>query len=75
VSQACDRWRADPSAANLAALSRAVEAPRGELFRRMSMLPGGGAALLMLREALFPHIGLNPEFALIDAELNRILRP
>ena len=46
VAEAADRWRADSSADNLAALSRAVEAPRQELFRRMNMAPEGTATLL-----------------------------
>lgn len=41
-----------PSPATLRDLSRAVEPPRQELFRRLNLAPGGTAALLAMREDL-----------------------
>ena len=69
IAEAADRWRADPSADNLAALSCAVEAPRQELFRRMNMAPNGTATLLKLRAELLHHLASNPGFAPVDADL------
>jgi CoA:oxalate CoA-transferase len=73
ISNAVDRWRADPSAVNLAALSQAVEAPRRELLRRMSLAPGGAAALLKLRAELLRHLASKPDLAPVDADLRRLM--
>ncbi len=69
VAEAADRWRADSSADNLTALSRAVEAPRQELFRRMNMAPEGTATLLELRAELLQQLGSSPGLAPVDADL------
>jgi CoA:oxalate CoA-transferase len=69
IAKASDRWRADPSAGNLAALSKAVEPPRQELFRRMNMAPDGIATLLKLRAELLHDSASNPVLAPVDADL------
>src|SRR5262252_5012870 len=46
VLQAAVAYHARPDSGNLAALQRAAEPPRQEVFRRMNMAPGGTAALL-----------------------------
>jgi CoA:oxalate CoA-transferase len=74
ISEAADRWRADPSSDNLMALTQAVEPPRREIFRRMSTAPGGWAALLKLRAELLPSRASNPELAPVDADLHYLLR-
>lgn len=72
VAKAADRWRADPTAANLAALSEAVEPPRQELFRRMNMAPEGTATLLKLRVDLLPQLASNPGLKPVDADLRHL---
>jgi CoA:oxalate CoA-transferase len=69
ITKAVDRWRKNPSAENLAALSAAVEPPRQELFRRMNMAPDGTATLVRLREYLLEQLPANPAFAPVDADL------
>lgn len=73
VSEACERWRIDQSADSLAALSRAVEAPRRELFRRMAMAPEGKAALAKLQVELSRQSPANPHLAHVDADLLKSL--
>jgi malonyl-CoA decarboxylase len=74
ISEAVDRWRADPSADNLKALTQAVEPPRREIFRRMSTAPGGRAVLLKLRAELLLCSVSNPELAPVEADLHHLLR-
>ena len=70
VTRACERWRADPSPANLAALSTAVEAPRQELFRRMNMAPDGTATLVTLRASFCSRPLADPRpLRRVDADL------
>ena len=69
IAEASDRWRADPSADHLAALSKAVEPPRQELFRRMNMAPDGTATLLKLRAELLQQLASAPGLAPVDADL------
>ena len=66
-------YHRDPSPANLAALERAAEPARQEVFRRMNMAPGGTAALLELRNAVGGLAKSNPELAVIDADLTHLL--
>src|SRR5258708_30658013 len=42
----------EPNAANLIALTQAVEPPRQELLRRINRAPGGTAAIVQLRSGL-----------------------
>ncbi len=69
IAEACERWRADASAENLAALSSAVEAPRQELFRRMNMAPDGTATLLKLRAQLLRRLASDAGLAPVNADL------
>ncbi len=72
VADAADRWRADPSADNFTALSRAVEAPRQELFRRMNMAPKGTEALIRLREYLLEQLPANDHLRPVDTDLRHL---
>lgn len=69
ITKAADRWRKNPGAESLAALSKAVEPPRQELFRRMNMAPEGTATLVRLREYLLEQLSADPAFAPVDADL------
>ena len=72
ITEAAERWSADPSSAHLAALSEAVEAPRLELFRRMNMAPDGTATLLALRADLLQQLPTHPGLAPVDADLGHL---
>jgi CoA:oxalate CoA-transferase len=67
------RWSADPTPANLAALSAAVESPRQELFRRMNVALKGTATLVKLREKLLEHLSGNPKLTPVDDDLRHLL--
>ena len=62
-----------PDAAALAALSRAVEPPRQELFRRINRSPGGTAAILRLRRALLQRLPALPALQAIENDLLHLL--
>lgn len=72
IARAADRWRSNPSEANLTALSAAVEAPRQELFRRMNMAPDGTATLVRLREHIGAELKANPSLQPVDADLKHL---
>lgn len=55
------------------ALSRAVEPPRQELFRRMNMAPGGTAALVAMRAELLGLLKRHPELGVVEADLAHLL--
>ncbi len=57
----------------LAELVAAAEPARQELLRRLNRVPGGTAAALRLRRALFPLLKDRPELAGIDADLLHLL--
>jgi malonyl-CoA decarboxylase len=63
----------EPSPDRLLALTDAVEPPRQELLRRMNMAPGGTAALVRMRETLFPALKKEPALKVVDADLRHLL--
>jgi malonyl-CoA decarboxylase len=73
VLAAATAYHAQPTAANLALLQRAVEPPRQEVFRRMNMAPGGTAVLLELRRSLLDAMKAQPELATVDHDLTHLL--
>ncbi|MSV35488.1 MAG: decarboxylase [Bryobacterales bacterium] len=73
VGRCGDAYRADPSPANLAALQRAVESPRQELFRRLNLAPGGTRGLVDMRQDLLRETPLHPEWSALEADLGGLL--
>jgi malonyl-CoA decarboxylase len=74
VIQAIDAYRASPGAPTLAALGRAVEAPRQELFRRLNMAPAGTAALVEMRGLVLHQLPKRPQLLPVEADLAHLLR-
>ncbi len=74
IDAATAAYAKDRSLANRLALSRAVEAPRQELFRRIHTAPEGGATLVRMREQLLELLGEDPGFEAIDADLRHLLK-
>src|SRR5690606_3266375 len=74
IATAAAAYAKDRSLANRLALSRAVEAPRQELFRRIHTAPGGGAMLVRMREHLLALLDDNPGFQSIEADLRFLLK-
>lgn len=73
VSEIADRYRHDPSPANLIRLQQAVEAPRQELLRRLNRANGGTAALVEMRKRLLRDLKTQPHWAGIDADMVHLL--
>ncbi len=59
----------------LPTLSKAVESPRQELFRRINLAPNGTAALVRMREDLLTHLKAEPAvLSRVDADLVHLLQ-
>ena len=74
INEAAAGYAADPTAARLARLRHAVEAPRMELFRRMNMAPNGIGSLVSLREFLLRNLADHPEFSAVDSDMRELLK-
>jgi malonyl-CoA decarboxylase len=73
VLGAVEDYRTEPGFRTLAALRRATESPRLELFRRMNMAPAGTRALVRLRAELLGFLREHGELAEVDADLHALL--
>jgi malonyl-CoA decarboxylase len=72
VGAAADRYRSEPSQENLAAVSRAVEAPRQKLFRRINTAPDGTATLVAMRGHLLEVLRDHPRLKGVDSDLKHL---
>jgi len=72
VKLAAAAYDTDPSADNLSALTRAVEAPRQKLFRRINMAPGGTRELVAMRGQLLRLLREHPELRGVDADMKHL---
>jgi len=72
VAAAARAWLETPTTAALAALSKAVEPPRQELFRRLNMVPGGTSALVEFRADLLRLLSSRPDLAPVNADLQHL---
>ena len=73
VLEAAVAYHRDPSPAHFAALQRATEPPRQEIFRRMNMAPEGTATLLGLRRELNAAMKEDASLAVVDQDLQHLL--
>ena len=69
VLTAAESYKHDPSEANLAALSRAAEAPRIKLFQRMNMAPEATPVLVKMRGAMIQTLGDLPHLKAVETDL------
>ncbi|RLQ21669.1 decarboxylase [Seongchinamella sediminis] len=72
ILAASERYRECPDLDHLLAISRAVEAPRQKLFRRINMAPGGTRTLVALRGDLLRVLRANPELKAVDSDLKHL---
>jgi len=72
ILEAADNYRQHANAKNLAAITRAVEAPRQKLFRRLNMSPGGTATLVTMRGHLREALQDNPALKAVDSDLRHL---
>ncbi len=73
VLQAAQAYAKAPSAQGLIALTKATEAPRQELFRRMNRAPGGTKAALTMRRELLRLLDKRPDLAALDYDIRHLL--
>jgi malonyl-CoA decarboxylase len=68
VELAIEAYRADDGRQALDNLHAAAEPRRQELIRRLNLVPGGTAALVLMREQLLGYLKDNQELHAIDAD-------
>ena len=73
LDKAIATYAADKSVDGLQALSRAVEAPRQELMRRINFALGGTAAIVDMRKFLVSKLSEHPELVEVDQDLKHLL--
>lgn len=61
-------WQAKPSDATAAAVHKAAEPRRQELFRRLNLAPGATGALVRMREQLLDALDHRDDLAAVDAD-------
>jgi malonyl-CoA decarboxylase len=72
IAAAAEHYRQQPDLEGLWSLTRAVEAPRQKLFRRLNMAPDGTRTLVAMRGQLLPMLRANPGFRAIDSDLRHL---
>ena len=72
ILAAAQRYREDPDQEHLWAISRAVEAPRQKLFRRINMAPDGTRTLVAMRGHLLRVLRANPQLRPVDSDLKHL---
>ncbi|MEH6476284.1 MAG: malonyl-CoA decarboxylase [Sneathiella sp.] len=73
LDKAVASYAADKTPENQRKLSKALEAPRQELMRRINFAPGGTAAIVDMRKFLVRKIREFPELAPVDQDLQHLL--
>ncbi|MCR8922963.1 malonyl-CoA decarboxylase [Dasania sp. GY-MA-18] len=73
IVHCADAYKAEPSAKNLQALSKAVEPPRQHLFRRINMSPTGTPTLVGMRADLQKYLKDHDELRAVDNDLKHLL--
>jgi malonyl-CoA decarboxylase len=69
VNLYAELYRNEPTQQNLTKLTRAVEAPRQQLFRRLNMAPGGTAVLLEMRRLILKELRGKPHWVGVESDL------
>jgi len=72
ILKAADAYREQPDFDHLSAISKAVEAPRQRLFRRINMAPGGTRALVAMRGDLQKLLRKLPQLKAVDSDLRHL---
>lgn len=72
ILEAARHYGEEASPENLWALTRASEAPRQKLFRRINMAPGGTAVLVGMRGHLLKVLRSNPQLRVVDVDMKHL---
>ncbi len=73
IVAAADAYKLRPSFDNLAALRKAIEAPRLKLFRRLNTAPGGIGRLVAMRAEVLGMLETVPGLRPLEADLRHLL--
>ena len=73
LDKAVAAYEADKTSENQRKLSKALEAPRQELMRRINFAPGGTAAIVDMRKFLVRNVREFPELRDVDQDLQHLL--
>ncbi|MGQ0456363.1 MAG: malonyl-CoA decarboxylase [Hyphomicrobium sp.] len=73
LSRAAEAYLAHPNEATLSELTRAVESPRREFFRRLNLAPGATAEIVALRRDLLRLPKGEAGLQSVDADLEKLL--
>jgi malonyl-CoA decarboxylase len=72
IFTAAENYRDNPGFENLSAISKAIEAPRQKLFRRINMAPDGTATLVDMRGHLLRALRQQKELRAVDSDLRHL---
>ncbi|MBR0775518.1 malonyl-CoA decarboxylase [Bradyrhizobium diazoefficiens] len=73
LSEAIEKWRADPSDEDASALHFASEPRRQELIRRLNRAPGGTGELVQMRADLLGMMNGHTDLAALDRDASHLL--
>ncbi len=73
VLAAATRYSEKPDAERLLELQRVTEPPRQELLRRINRVPGGTAAVVVMRRDLSSILGQHPDLRAVDSDFVHLL--
>ncbi|NIB41688.1 malonyl-CoA decarboxylase [Pseudomaricurvus alkylphenolicus] len=73
VIESAERFRLNRDSASLSDLSRALEAPRQHLFRRINMAPEGTSTLVAMRRDLLGLLKEDASFKPVNEDLKHLL--
>lgn len=73
ITDAASAYCKNPDFAALSALTKAVEAPRQRLFRRLNIVPGGTSKLVRMRAELLGVIDERPDLRALESDLRHLL--
>jgi malonyl-CoA decarboxylase len=74
IRSAMAAYEADPSPLRMAAISRAAEAPRQEVLRRLNQAPMATGALVNMRADVLRFIKDDPALRVLDQDMAHLLR-
>ncbi len=73
IDETAQRFRDHGDLESYLALSKAIEPPRQEFFRRLNMAPGGTRTIVEMRSHLLQILPRHPELKGLDEDLKHIL--
>lgn len=73
LADAARKYADAPDSETQRTLSKAIEAPRQELFRRLNMAPGGTTEIVGMRQLILSNLNAHPELKEFERDLKHLL--